>query len=524
MANISLWFKLQSGDSLTMADIPDLIPLRWPQFRDKWPFLVERVYRLAAGADDPDKTIEKVDSLTEFINIQRLTSSQLNPFSDKKVFYRYYEAFAILPIDIIPVNNNERAIIEKRIREISAYTKSQFLAMKRDIRNARDEKADITGVSDSDYNDIYNRSSVTAQTDVVISDVQIMKIYQDALVGLDFILANITSLDTVSIDPFALLKANANNPDIPLELYSSGTLVRMDYGDDLKTLANTYLGTPDKWIEIAVANGLRPPYIDEVGSTIDLLSNANGNKININGTDTSGNSNFEKLYIGQLVILQSNVETNPEQRMIVDIYEVPISGEIIIELDGDDDLDRYTTTDSAHIRIYKRNTINSGFYVLIPSNDPIDPEMHVDTPWFLQASAADEKRANVDLSLDEQGDLIFTPTSDLYLSYGLDNAIQAIKLKIATESGELRRHPEYGLVPVQGTTNNDIESIRQIIVDSINFNVGNDARFDRIERLSVDYFNTTDSRLPGTAFLITLEVRLAGGSAVIPITFTVNIT
>ena len=524
IADVSLWLKLQSSDTIVMADIPDLIALRWPQFRDKWSFLVDRVYGYAEDADNPDQTKEKIDKFTEFIAIQRLTSSQLNPFSDKAVFYRYYDVWKLLPLDIFPINNNEQDIINTRIAKIRAYTKSQFLSMKNDIRSVRDEKADVVGISDNSYNSVYNRSSVAEQTEASISDVQTMKLYQDAMSGINFILANIRSLDTVSIDPFALLKANANNPDIPFELYSSGRLVKMNYGEDLKTLAQRYLNDADKWMEIAVANGLRPPYIDEVGSTIDLLSNANGNKINLDATDADGNPNIEKLYIDQIVILRSDTEVNPDQRKIVDIYEVPVSGEIIVELNGDDDLSKYTVTDHANVRIYKRNTINSGFYVLIPSNDPINPETYKDIPWFLQASAADEKQAKVDLMLDENGDIIFTATSDVQLSYGLDNAIQAIKLKLATESGELSRHPEYGLIAIQGNKNIDITAIRQAIIESINFNIENDTRYDRVERLNVEYFNTSDSRIPGTMFLITLEVKLSGGSAVVPISFVVNVT
>lgn len=523
IADLSLWLKLNNGDALTMADIPDLISLRWPQFRDKWVFLEERVKSNVSGADNPDFALETINKFTEFVNIQKLTSSQLNPFSDKSVFYKYYDVFNLMPIDMIPVNNNESKIIQERTRTVSNYTKNHFIAMKRDIRTAMDEKADITGASDEDYNSAFNRSSVTQQTSISIDDVKTMRLYQDSERGLDFILSNITTINTVGIDPFALLRANANNPDIPFELYSSGRLVRMGYGEDLKVLAARYLGDEDKWMEIAVANGLRPPFIDEIGTTVPLLSNASGNKINLAATDSNGELNIEKLYIDQLVILQSDVETKPEQRKIVDIYEVPINGEIVVELDGSNDLDRYTTVDDAHIRVYKRNTINSGLYVLIPSQDELPPETNTDVPWFLQASSSDEKQAKVDLLLDADGDLVFDATNDVQLNYGLSNAIQAVKLKMATEAGELPRHPEYGLVTIQGQTNADLASVRQTLIESINFNIENDTRLERVERLDVEYFSSDDSRLQGTAFLVTLEVRLAGGETVIPVSFAVNV-
>jgi hypothetical protein len=283
-----------------------------------------------------------------------------------------------------------------------------------------------------------------------------------------------------------------------------------------------YLDDPNKWIDIAIANGLKPPYIDEVGTQIPLLSNGNNNKINIAGIDSMGQLNIDKLYINQPVFLQSSTQIVADQRLIIDIRQVPVSGEIILELDGNSDLVRYQIADNAYVRVYQPNTINSSFYVLIPSTDPLSEDRVDEVPWFLAKSAADEKLTKVDIAIDQNGEINFTTNNDIKISYGLDNAIQAIKLKIVTELGSLRYHPTFGLVNMLGQTNQDIDSVKDMIVESITDQIDIDPRFDRIETLDVEYTVNGGANEGASAIAIFLSVRLAGGDRIIPISFTVN--
>lgn len=523
LADINLWFKIHDEDPYTMMDIPTLITNRWDQFKTKWGFLIDQALILAADAPNSDFIREQIHDFTDFIETQRSARIAINPFSDNRTIHRYYEVFNILPIDIIPVNNDEQRIIDQAINRVRAFTKTDFFRIKNEIRGARDEIADISNAFDINYNDTFHRSPLSAQKEITINDIKLMQQLQNAIIACDFILSNITSLDSVSIDPFALLRSNANNPDIPLESYSSGKLVKMNFGEDLRMLADRYLGNPDKWIEIAVANGLHPPYIDENGIKIKLLSNASSNQINIADVDEKGEPNINKFYIGQLVILQSNVEVRPEQRKIIAIREIPVSNDIVIELDGETNLERYRIIDDAHIRVYKKNTAHSGLYILIPSNDPINPEVFKETPWFLQTSSSDERQAKIDLALSPDFDLMFTANSDLQLSYGLDNAIQAVKLKLITEQGELMRHKEYGLVNIQGLKNTDIDSLKETLVQSINDQIENDSRYERVVRLDVNYSSEQDPKMMGVGFFITLVVQLAGSDTAVPISFSINV-
>jgi hypothetical protein len=172
--------------------------------------------------------------------------------------------------------------------------------------------------------------------------------------------------------------------------------------------------------------------------------------------------------------------------------------------------------------VFAPNTINSSFYVLIPSPEPLPDDRSDEVPWFLAKSAEDEKRAKIDIALDTSGDLMFTTNGDIKLSYGLDNAIQAIKLKIITELGSLRYHPTFGLVNVLGNRNNYIGDIQELITQSITTQIQADSRFDRVEDIAVNYLVNSSTNEGVGAIAISLSVRLAGGTQVIPISFTVN--
>jgi len=60
-ANLSFWYKIQSGDSLTLADMPEIIPARWGYFRDNWPFMKTGLINLAASTTDPDYFLSAID-------------------------------------------------------------------------------------------------------------------------------------------------------------------------------------------------------------------------------------------------------------------------------------------------------------------------------------------------------------------------------------------------------------------------------------------------------------------------------
>lgn len=516
ISKLNLWFKVRDNKDLKLSDIPELIPNRWAYFKTEWNNVRSRYVNMVASYYDQDRFKSDIRNFTLFIDNQSYIGS--NPFTDKDVLFRFYSIFDNTSVFDLQLTSDEISTINRNIDHVNRYVRKDFIALKNSIISARNYIADTTSTSDDDYNKIFGRKSIEGLIDLGIKNLNLMAYFQSTIKSIDFILANIFSLDTIYVDPFALAKINANNPNIDITTYNSGRLVRFNYGENLQDIAGRELGDRDKWIDIAIANGLKPPYIDEIGQKIPLLSNADGNQINISAY-TGTIVNIDRLFINQVILIKSNSYPSPEQRMVRNIRQAPISGEIIIELDGAKDLDRYKTSDDAYIRVFKSNTINSSFMILIPSTEDIPDDIKQDTPWFLMGSSESEKRQKVDLMISEAGDLVFTPKDDLQLSFGLENAIQAIKLKMSIEAGEIKRHPEFGINSVAGFSNLDVSSLEEILIKTISDTIKDDPRFDRIERLDVTY--TQENMV--NSFNVRLAVRLSGSDSVIPITFNVSV-
>lgn len=515
-ANLSLWLKVYTGDVLNLADVPEIIPLRWVYFRDNWTLISRRVLNIANNTTDPDYLRAVIDDLTDFINKQRNDSTDVNPFASNKIYYRFYPVFDNLTLESISLTNEERTLIANKKTSVSDYSKNDFLKIKKTLRAYRDNIADLVGLSDPDYNSVYERSPVLAQSAATITDLNLMKVIQGQLQVVDFILANLFAVDT-SLDPFALAKANANNPDINIGQYQSGKLVKLNAGEDLPSLSKRVFGDPDQWMNIAIANGLKDPYIDEIGEEIFLIANGSGNQINIAAQDPRGNENIVKFSINQSILIQSNTIPFPSQRTLLGVKQIPLSGEIILTLSGDANMNQYVLSDRASIRIFKPNTINSSQYILIPSDSPLTNSRSDEIPWFLSGAGADEKATKIDISVDDNGSLLMTSTGDIALSYGLENAVQAVKAKLLTELGSNRRHPDYGLVNTVGVATAKAADAQAAIVESISTQIQADKRFDRIVSLDVQRNTSTNA----VVYDVTLVVKIAGSNTFLPITFTV---
>jgi len=243
-SELNLWYKVRGGDDLKLSDIPEIIPLRWTYFKQNWEFIKKSIIYDASSYGDPDFLNEQVKQFSDFIASQRNSPSKINPFSDGSILHRYYAVFDSINITSIPLTIEEENIIEARTREVQAFSKNDFLRIKKRLIDYRDSIADISNLKDDTYNSVYNRSSISSQFNATTVDLNLMLSMQENIASVDFLLANLFNVDSV-LDPFALARANANNPEINIGQYNSGRLVKLNYGEDLQSLAYRYLGSAD---------------------------------------------------------------------------------------------------------------------------------------------------------------------------------------------------------------------------------------------------------------------------------------
>lgn len=524
VSDLNLWIKVKTSDSLTLADVPSLIKLRIRDIVQSWEEIKDRILTKQSGSQDPGRLNIELNKFDNLVKLVRVRPDALGPISETEMISKYYTVFDSMDVYDMSVSEQESAIIEREVKRVSSFTIDYFKFMRSNIIKNRDNLADSIGGQDQTYNSVFNRSSVSKTLDRTIQRISMCAQYQVAINTITDIILNSDQAtgSLAKIDPFAFARANANNPDFDIQSYKSGKMFKLNYGESLETLALRTMGDQSKWIEIAIANGLKPPYIDEVGEKIKLIANGNNNTINIGRSDGGGRLNIEKVYINQIVILQSDTRRPPDQRTIKSIKEIPVSGEIVIELDGEPNLNTYKAVDNATMRVFKPNTINSNFYVLIPNKDtPINP-MQKETPWFLKSKGKDEQNALVDIFLDKNNDLSFTPYGDLQLSYGVDNGMQALKILISTVKGSRPLHPNYGVLDIVGTKSADRVAESQSISQSISEQILNDPRFDRLEFMTVESIKRSSSGGP-VGYVVKVGVVLAGGgNNVIPISFEID--
>lgn len=523
-SDLNLWIKVKNNDTLKLSDVPAILTLRFSYIVENWSRLRPTILDRVSMSNDPSRMqgeLDKFDVFVKFAVAQK--NLMLQNINSKELLARYYTVIDQMYVSDIPMSQNEISIVQQEQQRVSGFNKNNFLAIREDLVAGRDAVADTIGTTDATYNEIFNRSALPQLLSPSVTDLISAFLFHNGINVVDGILANQTNLySQAGIDPFAFARANANNTDIDINSYAAGVLVKLNYGETIQALALRTLGSTDRWPEIAIANGLKPPYIDEVGQKILLLSNGRGDQIVLPGKDEFGVFNKEKLVLNQIVILQSNTEPLPDQRVILSIQEIPISGDLVIQLSGAQDLDKYKTAENANIRIYQKNTINSNFFVLIPNQAPIPPGLNVPTPWFLRSKSQDEKNAGVDVLLNDSGDLMFTSSGDIKLSYGAENAIQAIKILMSTLQGDLFRHPDYGIANVVGDQNFQPDIVQQRLTDSIARQILSDSRFSRLDNLTVQY--VSEATGGPLSLKVSLGVILAGGGdSVIPISFGINV-
>jgi hypothetical protein len=269
----------------------------------------------------------------------------------------------------------------------------------------------------------------------------------------------------------------------------------------MEQIAARYLGDPDRWIEIATLNALRSPYIDETGFFYTLLSNADGRQFNIDSDDN--------LFIGQKIVLSS--QTQPQNTRLITNIEKISAGNFLITVNGLANLSVFTTVDNAKMRAYLPGTVNSQDQIYVPSDMAVT-ETFLARPVPITEGDPLVGMSKIDWLLTESGDVAIDTYGDFRLAFGISNLIQALKMKFATPTTSLLKHPTYGAGLNVGVSNADLKNsdvIRQIIQS-----IQNDPRFGDIINLTIER--------KGPKFAISLAVSLANGNGVFPISFVLN--
>lgn len=501
--DLTVYMKLQQNLPLTLADLTKVAQGRWSFFQTNWDF-IKRTYlaKINALADGPVKVSAQAAYIAFDTLIFDNRSSLQNPLTNPSNLRKFHDLFDQIGIDDLKPTQQETVLINNEVRRITDLRKSDFYAMRERVRITHDNLADSLGVGDPDYNNLYDRSANPEILTFKFSDFQVLS----SLIQLKDTVTNLlpaSFVENESPDPFLIIRNALNNPAIPMNSFQTGFIVPFQHGGSLERLAAQFLGTPDAWMEIAVANGLQFPYVDEMGTSVPLIINGVGDAVIVPLEQYAFLALNDEVFVGSNALpLSKRLITNIEQ-------DVP-NNQLIVTLSGDANLSNYLTTQGAFLFYYARNTVNASKFIMIPTKGSSDFSINAQQPWFVQTLPQDLKGMGVDLALSPDNDLLFDTTGDLQLVYGLTNAAQAVNLKINIKTRELIRTPNFGFKDIVGRFKNSeiTQTLLLLIVESA---LAGDDRFEGVSGFG--YVVSND------AVFINATIKIAGSNQSIPLTF-----
>lgn len=351
---------------------------------------------------------------------------------------------SLIDLDKLSVPDALQSRIDKEYERVSEFRPSDYARMRDTIQAISVSISDTVGATDAQYNSTYGNPTLPTTREPNLEDFSILFAINDIVGALNELAAIPETATNVTMDYVAGI---ASQSGIAFNAPASKYAVPFPYDFTLEHLAKRYLGDVDRWMEIAILNGLREPYVDEVGFDVSLLANGNLSEIVV--------ADATNLKIGQPVWIQSAFVSR-EKRHIVNIN--PVSpGNIVLTLDGPADLDKYKVAANAYIHAFLPDTVNSQQLIYIPSDIPVADNSELAKIPGLDAFDDLLEVGGVDMLLTTNNDLAVTNDGDCRLAYGLSALVQRARIALGTPRGTLMRHPTFGLPIVAGQSIADLD-------------------------------------------------------------------
>jgi hypothetical protein len=406
------------------------------------------------------------------------------------------------PISSLKLNSAQQRAVDDVISSARATTIDTLKQYRSTILELALQLSNNFGAGSAFYDKTYGRPAPSSRIQpMTLDEYDILRQLYDVIQGYDILTATTQVDDAQKQTSMDYVAGLADLSGITFNTTAAKVLVPVPFGKTIEGIAARYLGDPQRWLEIATLNNLRDPYIDENGFQISLLSNATGRQITV--------GSITNLYIGQRVLLMSSTQT-PSARAILGIDRLSDTS-FLITLDGLANLNSFLFSDKAYLQAYLPGTVNSQQKIFIPSNLPIDSGSSIVPPAGTLSDPL-TGLSKVDWLLTDSGDVAINNFGDLRYSSGLTNIIQALKIKIGTQSKSMLLHPNFGLGIKPGIMNSEIQI--QELYDSINKMIQQDQRFQGVTNLQISS--------NGPTLQISIAVAISGQTGVFPVTFTLT--
>lgn len=423
------------------------------------------------------------------------------PFNNPQNFYSIWNGFNISELNLAP--STSRAILQQR-EKIRKLSRLDFENFRDSIAKVQADFSDAVGAGNQTFNTTFMRDTPISTKTPTENDFNIIFALNRCTLEIARLAATYQT-NLFNVPSINFVAGAASRSGIAFNIPRSKYSVPFPYGMTMEQLSTQYLGTPDRWMEIATLNGLKAPYVDEEGFDIVLITDGSGNNVYI--------TSAENLFLGQTVWL-SSTSTQRTVRQITKITKISNSY-VQLTLNGDPDLARFSTLAGAVLHAFLPDTVNSMQTIFIPSaNDPQDDDYQTKEIPGLSFYNNYLLAGGVDLLLTQTNDLAITPDGDCRLAVGLPNIIQQARIALSVVRGTLNRHPEFGLPQIVGQNTADVD-VKQVALGVQSVFAGN-STFSGVSNIFVNKV--------GPNLSISMSVNVRGINQNIPITFSLPVT
>lgn len=411
-----------------------------------------------------------------------------------------YDFFAALRVGDLHLAPSSASLVAAERERVRQFGRAEFEARRDALYDLRDQLAAAVGAGSTDYDLATGHGSASAVREPTDADFEAMGHVGAAIQQLDGLVASDPRRE--SAPEFKFIADLARRAGIAFAEAKSKFVVPFPYGASLEGLALRYLGDPDRWIEIAALNGLRPPYVDEEGVDYPLAVNGASGEVLVAGLSAA---------VGQRIWLSSS--TVPATIRRVTGVEERSPTTVALLLDGDPDLSAYKTQDGASVHAFARGTVNSLSVVAIPSNDPAD-EQDLELQSLPSSDLGEDPfaLAGADLLLTQAGDAAIGVDGDWKVAVGLACVTQRLLTFVRVRRGSLIHAPEYGLHLQVGQSTADVSAAD--ILASARALGQFDPVFSAISGAAVSKGGPTAS--------VSVEVEVQGGKRRLPVSLEIR--
>ena len=498
------YMSLREGAPLSLGNVQQLAVARWPFIVSNFNQLKQNIIRLANGDSD---VLTALNALSNVVVSYNLGNVKYNPFSAFTDFVKYNPVLKLLTIPSLQLTPAETTVLSLETQRIMKLEIPDFQSAVSFLKTQYALGAQSIGLGDPDADALLGIGPGKTQRSATIDDIANLQ----NIIDLQHMIEGIIfDLQQTAANPPDLLKISNQNidPSSPvrvLDIYSS--YIPIPYEISIESMAKKYLGSVDRWYELATVNNLQPPYIDEVGVKYSLLAPGATNNVIVSSDSTDNIAVGLKIKIGSY--------SQREEARVVERIIVNQNNTTILFLSGAQDISRFKPVEGAYIRVYAPGTTRTGEFVKVPLAIPgfqsANPTPTSDALRELDAAFI---AFGIDIARDPvTKDFQIDPNGNFKYAVGLMAIQQAVLTALTTTQGSLPFHPQYGVNTNIGDRFYGTQDEALVFGQLLRNSILSDSRFSDVQIASV---STT-----GSSLSIKMFVSISGYSGgPIPLTFS----